>query len=153
VTAPGPPLARLFALAYRDLMDGLHERLRERGWVDVRPAYGFALLAARDRPITVVELAALTGTTKQAASKLAAALVSSEYLTPAAGVDDGRQRPLRLSPRGRRLLRAVEQIYVELEGEWSRSIGVAGVERIRRDLSRAVLAAHGGELPALRPTW
>ena len=41
-----PPLARLFAIAYRSLVDGLHEELRARGWDDVRPAYGFALLAA-----------------------------------------------------------------------------------------------------------
>jgi hypothetical protein len=45
-----PPLARLFAIAYRLLIDSLHERLQARGWTDVRPAYGFVLLAARDQP-------------------------------------------------------------------------------------------------------
>ena len=44
----GPPLARLFAIAYRLLIDGLHDRLQAQGWTDVRPAYGFVLLAARD---------------------------------------------------------------------------------------------------------
>ena len=42
--ADGQPLARLFAIAYRLLIDGLHERLRARGWTDVRPAFGFVLL-------------------------------------------------------------------------------------------------------------
>ena len=51
------PLARLFAMAYRDLIDGLHERLRARGWHDVRPAFGFVLLAARDESTTVTAIA------------------------------------------------------------------------------------------------
>ena len=41
---------------------------------------------------------------KQAASKLAAAMTEAGYLVAAAGTDDGRVRPLRLTPRGRRLL-------------------------------------------------
>ncbi|MCU1617435.1 MAG: transcriptional regulator, MarR family, partial [Frankiales bacterium] len=44
------PLARLFAMAYRLLVDGLHERLAERGWSDVRPAFGFVLLALQGGP-------------------------------------------------------------------------------------------------------
>jgi hypothetical protein len=60
VTSP-VPLARLFAMAYRDLIDGLHERLRQRGWHDVRPAYGFVLLAARDGPTSATALAGLMG--------------------------------------------------------------------------------------------
>ena len=38
------PLARLLAIAYRSLVDGLHGRLRDQGWVDVRPAFGFVAL-------------------------------------------------------------------------------------------------------------
>jgi DNA-binding MarR family transcriptional regulator len=145
------PLARLFAVASRDLVDGLHERLRERGWTDVRPAFGFALLAARDGPTSVTELAALMGTTKQAASKLAAAMIDAAYLVDAAGADDGRVRPLRLSARGRRLLATVETIYAELEAEWAAAIGGAALERLRRDLTRAILSSHGGKMPAVRP--
>ena len=69
-SAEEPPLARLFAIGYRMLIDGLHDRLRARGWSDVRPAFGFVLLAARDQPTSVSELAEVMGTTKQAASKL-----------------------------------------------------------------------------------
>ena len=146
------PLARLFAMAFRSLVDSLHERLRERGWDDVRPAFGFALLATRDAPMTVTELAALMGTTKQAASKLAGAMLGAGYLEQAVGTDDGRQRPLRLSPRGRDLLAEVERIYVELEAEWATVIGAPALDRLRRDLRSALIALHGGGLPAVRPT-
>ena len=53
---PGPeapiPLARLFAMAYYHFVDALHTRLAELGWDDVRPAYGFVLLAARHASLT-----------------------------------------------------------------------------------------------------
>ncbi len=68
---PSVPLARLLAMAYRHLVVGLHERLAARGWRDVRPQYGYVLLACRDRPTTSGELAGMLGVSKQAASKLA----------------------------------------------------------------------------------
>ena len=72
---PGVPLARLLAMAYRHLVVGLHERLAASGWRDVRPEYGYVLLACRDRPTTSGELAGMLGVSKQAASKLADALL------------------------------------------------------------------------------
>jgi len=58
---------RLFAMAYRHLVVDLHERLVARGWRDVRPHYGYVLLACRDQPTTSGGLAALLGVSKQAA--------------------------------------------------------------------------------------
>jgi DNA-binding MarR family transcriptional regulator len=147
-----PALARLFAIAYRSLIDGLHERLRARGWRDVRPAYGFVLLAARDGPTTSTALAALMGTTKQAASKLVDSMEHAGYVRRRAGTADARQRPVELTARGRRLLATVESIYAELEAGWADVIGTERVERLRADLV-AVLAGADGVLPPVRPTW
>ncbi len=151
--AGDPPLARLFAIGYRLLIDRLHDRLRARGWADVRPAFGFVLLAARDQPTSVSELAALMGTTKQAASKLVEAMVSAGYVQRGVGAQDGRQRPVHLTSRGAELLRGVEQIYTELEQEWANVIGAAQVRRMRRDLVRVLADARSGELPPVRPIW
>jgi DNA-binding MarR family transcriptional regulator len=140
-------------MAYRELIDELHERLRERGWSDVRPAFGFVLLAARGDYTTTSELAELMGTTKQAASKLAANMVAAGYLVQATGESDGRQRPLRLTRRGHRLLAAVESIYDELEHRWSDRIGVNELERVRRALTRVITRTDDGQLPPVRPTW
>jgi DNA-binding MarR family transcriptional regulator len=146
-------LARLFAIAYRSLIDGLHERLRDRGWTDVRPAFGFVLLAVRDAPATSTQLAALMGTTKQAASKLVDTMVASGYVHRGVAADDGRQRPVDLTPRGRELLAVVERVYAELEREWADVIGTADVERLRRDLVLLLSTADNGTLPPVRPTW
>jgi DNA-binding MarR family transcriptional regulator len=132
-----PPLARLFAIGYRLLIDGLHDRLRARGWTDVRPAFGFVLLAARDQPTSVSELAALTGATKQAASKLVETMVAAGYVQRGVDAQDRRQRPVHLTSRGRELLRSVEQIYAELEQEWANVIGRTSAAHAPRPRARS----------------
>jgi DNA-binding MarR family transcriptional regulator len=144
------PLARLFAIAYRQLVDNLHDRLRTAGWHDVRPAFGFVLVAARDRPTSVVELALLMGVTKQAASKLVELMAGCGYVERGISADDRRQRLVSLTSRGRALLESVEQIYAELEAEWATVLGATHVERMRRDLL-TLLATDDGRLPAVRP--
>jgi DNA-binding MarR family transcriptional regulator len=149
----GPPLARLFAIGYRQLIDGLHDRLRARGWTDVRPAFGFALLAARDRATSGTELAELMGMSKQAASKLVDAMVSGGYLQRGSDPQDGRQRPVTLTGRGEDLLSAVEEVYGELEAEWAKVIGAAHLARMREDLLRVLSDPGDGQLPPVRPPW
>jgi DNA-binding MarR family transcriptional regulator len=152
VTA-GVPLARLFTMAARQLVDGMHQRLAERGWRDVRPGFGFVLLAVRETPMTPTDLAALTGTTKQAASKLLAAMQRAGYVVRRPHPDDARATLVALAPRGRRLLRAVEETYAELEADWAALLGGGRLEDLRGDLRAVLEATNGGKLPAVRPTW
>jgi DNA-binding MarR family transcriptional regulator len=147
------PIARLLAMAYRMLMDELHQRLRDEGWDDVRPAFGFVLLAARDEPTTAKDLSTLMGTTKQAASKLLDTMEAAGYVRRSVSTADGRRREVALSARGRRLLAAVEAIYTDLEATWASVIGERGVARLRADLTTVVADRHQGTLPAVRPTW
>ena len=104
-------------------------------------------------PTTSSELAALMGTTKQAASKLVDSMESAGYVRRSAGDDDARQRPVHLTAKGARLLETVERIYRELEAEWADVIGAAGVEALRRDLVEVLTDAETGVLPPVRPTW
>lgn len=151
--APPPPaLARLFAIAYRSLIDGLHTRLVDEGWADVRPVYGFVLLAARPGPTTSTELATLMGVTKQAASKVVDSMEAAGLVRRLTGGDDARRRPIELTSKGHKLLTKVEEIYAELEAGWADVIGRDSLERLRTDLI-AVLTAPDGELPPVRPTW
>jgi len=55
--------------------------------------------------------------------------------------------------RGEDLLETVEEIYEELEGAWSETLGGRGVASMRCDLRRALEASYGGKLPAIRPSW
>src|SRR3954451_413515 len=101
---PRVPLARLFAMAYRLLVDGLHERLAQRGWTDVRPAFGFVLLALRAAIAPLRDRPGVIATSKQAVSKLVDAMVAAGYVERAAAPRDARAKPVQLSDRGRTLL-------------------------------------------------
>lgn len=148
-----PALARLFAMAFRDLIDDLHDRLAQRGWSDVRPPYGFVLLAAREQPTTAAELATLLGISKQATSQLLEAMSAAGYVRREPSAVDRRQRAVVLTSRGRRLLAAVEDIYQELDAEWADLIGRTALEEVRSALTRVLLERHDGRLPPVRPGW
>jgi DNA-binding MarR family transcriptional regulator len=146
-----PPLPRLLALAYSHAIDGLHERLADRGWRDVRPSYGYVLLAARDQPMTTSELAGFLGVTKQAASKLVEGMVAADYVERRPHPVDARAQVVGLTRRGRRLLRTVEAVYRELEADWAGLLGADRLEDVRAALTDVLRARHGEALPPIRP--
>lgn len=147
------PLARLFAMAFRSLIDALHARLEGTDVADLRPAYGFVLLAARDGEPGVGDVAALMGTTKQAASKLIDGMEVDGYVQRVPDAADARARRIHLTPRGHSALRTVETVYAELEAEWARVVGTERLEALRADLTTVLRARNDGRLPAVRPTW
>ena len=138
-------------MAYRTLIDEMHRRLTERGWRDVRPNYGFVLLAARAPGIQGTDIAALMGISKQAASKLIDAMEQAGYVRRAPHADDQRAKIVTLTAAGDDLLAAVEEIYAELESEWVAILDPERVRTLRADLSTVLRATHGGRLPAIRP--
>jgi len=144
------PLARLFAMAYRTLVDDLHERLAARGWAGVRPAFGFVLLALRAGPVSLRDLPGVLGTSKQAVSKLVEAMVAAGFVERAADPADSRAKRVQLSERGRALLAEVEQIWAELERGWGEVLGEGRLDALRADLTEVLRVAHGGTLPEVR---
>ena len=139
-------------MAYRQLIDRLHERLAAEGYTDVRPTFGYVLLALRDEPTTGADIALLLGVTKQAASKLVDAMEQGGYVRRQTHGDDARAKEIAITARGRRFLVTVESIYRDLEGEWAEVTSKKRVEALRDDLRTIVEAAHDGQLPAIRPT-
>nr|WP_246324320.1 MarR family transcriptional regulator [Petropleomorpha daqingensis] len=137
-------------MAYRLLVDDLHERLAGRGWVGVRPAFGYVLLALRAGPVSLRDLPVALGTSKQAVSKLVDAMVAAGFVERAADPADSRAKRVQLSARGRALLADVEEIWAELERGWAEALGERRVEDLRADLTEVLRAAHGGTLPAVR---
>lgn len=151
-SAPAMPLARLLALAYRQLIDDLHARLATSGYDDVRPAFGYVLLAIREKPVTGVDIGVLLGVSKQAASKLIDEMERRGYVERRSHREDARAKQVAITARGRRFLVVVESIYGDIEKEWARAIGRSRLEAIRDDLRTLVETAHEGQLPPIRPT-
>jgi DNA-binding MarR family transcriptional regulator len=152
-TPDGVPLARLFAMAFRSLVDDLHAQLADRGWRDIRPPYGFVLLAVRDEPTTATDISRLLGLTKQAASKVLDAMEAADLVRRRSHAEDGRAKLVAITPEGRRLLRDVESIYAGLEAGWAAVVGAERVDALRRDVAAVLRAQNDGELPPIRPTW
>lgn len=147
------PLGRLFAMALNTLLEPLHERLARAGFDDARPAYAFVLLALKPAPLTSQEIAALLGITKQAASKLVAAMEDAGYILRRNDPNDARAKRLDVAPRGRRCLQAAEHIYAELEADWARILGKGRVAALRGDLLKVLKSTHTNALPPLKPVW
>jgi len=137
-------------MAYRMLVDDLHDRLAAQGWSGVRPAFGFVLLALRAGSVPLRDLPGALGTSKQAVSKLVEAMVAAGFVERPADPADSRAKRVQLSPRGRALLADVEQIWAELERGWAEQLGERRLDDLRADLTAVLRAAHGGTLPGVR---
>lgn len=121
------------------------------GWEGIRPAYGFVLLAVRNETLTPSALAARLGVTKQAASKLADAMVVASFINRDPAEGEGRQRLLSLGSNGRELLADVERICADLETDWAAIIGDEEVATLRHALTEITLTLNSGRYPDLRP--
>lgn len=143
------PLARLLLLGARTLLDALHSRLAERGWPAVGQGYGFVLLGVRGQAMTVTDIAALLGVTKQAASKVVAQMKRDGLVDSVPHPSDSRAILVEITPRGSEFLATVEEIYAELEAEWAAHIGQERLDAMRADLTS--LLAGDGQLPPIRP--
>ncbi|PWW62373.1 MarR family winged helix-turn-helix transcriptional regulator [Actinokineospora spheciospongiae] len=143
----------LLAMAFRTVMDQVHESLAAEGFDDVRPAHGFVFqyLSQRAAGATAVELGVHLGVTKQAAVQLVDELEQRGYVERGPHPTDRRSRMVVLAPRGRACVASVVRRWGEVEARWGDLIGADRVEHLRADLRRIV--ADSGQAVALRPVW
>ncbi len=151
-TSVSSPIGRLLAIALRLVIDDLHASLAAQGWHDVKESYGFVLLAVRDQPGTVTELANVLGVSKQAVSKLLDGMEAAGYVIRTETGHDGRARNVTLAARGKRLMTAVEAIYEDIEAEWASVIGQTAFDQTRGRIERVIRARNEGQLPSIRAT-
>lgn len=143
------PLARLLAAATQIAVQRLNATLAERGYQDLRPADGYALLALGEDGATTSELGVRLGVTKQAAAKIAVRLERAGYAARTAHPHDGRAQLLQRTRRGEALLRDAARVQREIEREWARAAGASEVAALRATLE-AVLREAGDERPLAR---
>jgi len=126
----------LFAQALNAYVAHLHRRLGERGFSDLRPTFGLPLRALHEQPRTLTELARGLGVSKQAAAKIVAELDGRSLIEREPSPDDGRATLLRLSARGRSLVRAAIEIGNAVERDLARDLGDDAAAHIRAGLER-----------------
>lgn len=147
------PLVRLLSMALRTSLDQLHQELAEAGFPELRPTHGYALNAIARGEATASDLAAGLGISKQGAAKVIALLLETGYIEQSRDPHDGRNRPVRLTARGRAAVKASVRIQEALQRRWESHASAADVQALVTTLERVVRAENDGELPPVRPGW
>ncbi len=147
------PFVRLLAMAAAVAVESLHADLAAAGHATLRPAQGFALNAISTGVETASALATRLGMTKQGAAKILRALMDEGYVRLGAGHDDGRRKPLILTPRGAEVVKTSVAIQQHMERRWAGLVGPERMDAVREALRDAVLAENNGVYPAVRPPW
>ncbi len=147
------PLVRLLSMAVRTGLEDLHAGLARAGYPDIRPPHGYALNAISRGEATTTSLAAGLGMTKQGAARVVQHLLDTGYVEQGVDPADARNRPLRLTRRGRNAVAASVRIQADLETRWRRHVGATEMDALLAALERIVRAENGGALPPVKPGW
>jgi DNA-binding MarR family transcriptional regulator len=112
-------IRRLHQAIRAEIVDQVHAR----GFADISAAHIYIFQTPGPDGTRPTELAARTQMTKQAMNHLLAGLESAGYLHRVEAKDDGRARLLRLTSKGRRLTRVIQQSAAEIEARWAATLG------------------------------
>ncbi len=148
-----PLLGALLRMPYQAMMAGAVEpALAAAGFGDVRSAHLPVLQALTQHPagLRATELAAHARITKQSMGYLVDHLEAGGYVERAPDPADRRARVVRLTPRGRAMLRAALPIIGEIEAAWLRRMGRGAGPDLRSALERAITADDSATEPSRR---
>jgi DNA-binding MarR family transcriptional regulator len=144
------PLARLLTAATQVTVRRLNETLATRGYPNLRPADGYALLALGSEGATTSQLGSRLGITKQAAAKIGTRLERAGYLRRSDHPSDARAQLLHRTPRGAELLETAAEVQRQIEQDWARAIGTRKVGEMRAALESVLQQApHDNPLARL----
>lgn len=144
---PGPQrpmLAAQLRLASEACHSMIFDRLRTRGFADLRQSHFDLFRFPGPQSVTPTQLAAHVGLTKQALNPLLNELQDMGYLNRITNPNDGRSRELQLTPRGLALVTVIREALEELETRTRDRLGMRRYE----DLLNAVDELRALALPA-----
>ena len=128
------PLAPLFRVAWQHSRRRIYEQLRQAGYEDL----GLGDLTVFQyptpegaRPTDLAEGALMT---KQAINRTIRHLEECGYLRLEPTASDQRERVVRLTARGRRLMANIRRLHAGIEAEWAERIGPRQLAALRRTM-------------------
>jgi len=129
------------------LVETVQEGIARRGFVDVRPAHGFAFARISAGDATIADVAEHLGVSKQAAAQLVHQLEERGYVTRQRHPLDSRATLLSLTKRGVACTAAAEDAASEAVERWRAVLGDTQFGELQRTLRVIVLPGP------LRPGW
>jgi DNA-binding MarR family transcriptional regulator len=79
--------------------------------------------------------------------------LDSGYVEQCLDPNDSRNRPVRLTRRGRAAVKASVRIQADMRRRWEQHASPEDVTALVRTLELVVRAENGGQLPPVRPVW
>ncbi|WP_234354488.1 MarR family winged helix-turn-helix transcriptional regulator [Streptomyces sp. NRRL WC-3618] len=134
--SPGFELPLRLFLAFRVLIDDLHDELARQGHPDVRPMHGYVFQAIGPDGTTAADLGRRLGVSKQAAGKTIDTLERLGYVERGADPVDARRKIVRLTDRGTDCLARSARIFDRLRADWARTLGEDRLRALEADLRR-----------------
>lgn len=147
---PGFELPLRLLLAFRTIIDELHERIAREGHPDLRPMHGFVFQAIGPHGTTAADLGRTLGVSKQAAGKTVEALEKLGYVERGSDPVDTRRKVVRLTDRGVDCLVRSARIFDELRAEWAATLGEEQLRQLEDGLRRL---APGDPFRLDTPRW
>jgi DNA-binding MarR family transcriptional regulator len=148
-SAAKPDLGILLAASYLQFVSELREVLAADGFPDLGRADGFVFRTLAQGPMTVSDLAARLGITKQGAAQIIDDMQSRGMVQRGHDPRDARARPVELTDRGRQALRAASAFHRRTERALVKAHGSNAVATLRALLTDLAGAPADGE-PQLR---
>jgi DNA-binding MarR family transcriptional regulator len=105
------------------------------------------LAAVQDEPSTVAQIARRWGLARQSVQRVADVLVDEGYCAYEENPGHRRAQLLRITPRGRRALRTIQEQQRAWADALGEEIGEADLRRANAILARAIRAVAGPRLP------
>jgi DNA-binding MarR family transcriptional regulator len=139
--APPPLIGALLRMPWERVRERMLSGLHERGYRDLIAAHLDVLQYPGPENMRPSELAARTGMTKQALNYLLGQMERLGYLTRTEDDEDGRFTRIHVTPRGVAAIKAIREIVLEVEAEWTQQLGPRRFAQLRELLSQLQLTA------------
>lgn len=123
-------------ILWDDLRYNMEEQLKIKGFLDVSPSHGWIFHNTKEEGSRITDLAAMAKITKQSMSALVAQLENSGYVEKMPDPTDKRAWLLVLTPKGKKVKQAGQEINYLYEKNWEQKLGVEDYKRLRELLAK-----------------
>ena len=123
-------------ILWDELRYNMEHQLKEKGFTDISPSHGWIFHNTKEEGSRVTELAAIAKITKQSMSVLVAQLEEAGYVKKKADPTDARAWLLVLTPKGKKVKEAGQEINYLFEKTWEQKLGKKDYSQFRELLIR-----------------
>ncbi len=133
------PLAPMMAEVKDQAIDTLHERLRGRGYGDIRPGHGCVFRFMTGDGVRLTEIADRARMSKQSVGEVVADLEQLGYVERVPDPLDGRAKLIRFTAKGEDAYAEGRRIFLEIEQDWARQLGEERLAMLRAAVTELAL--------------